>query len=460
MLGSHEEAEDAVQQTFASAYSALRSRERDIRLKPWLYTIARNRCLSMLRARREQPAELDDQPTAGLSEQVEQRADLRDLLVDLRDLPPEQREALVLFELGDLSQAEVADVIGVEPVKVKALVFQARSTLIENRQARATPCAEIREQLATATGGALRRGPLRRHLKSCAGCSDYRDQVRSQRSALALILPVVPTAGLREGVLAAIGFGGGGGGAGLASGGAVGAATGSAVGGGGGGGGLFASLAGTGGAKLAVAGAVAAGTIGGGGVAIDRTIANHGVPSADAAEAPAGASAGSSGATSPIGGGPDPGAVVAVPVDDSTGHGDPGDKGDRRRDQRGGRHGEGSEDDNRSGDRSEGSKGDDGKRDDDDGSGESGGRGGKKGDGEHGNDGKGSKEGKGGKDDGPKQPESDDSGDADAQADVQPPPTGRGEGRRGGGKSGRESDADGSGDDEKDRRVLSLDVPH
>ena len=164
MLGSREEAEDAVQQTFASAYTALQSNRREIKLKAWLYTIARNRCLSILRARREQPSEIDDLPTAGLSEQVQQRADLQELLSDLHELPDDQREALVLFELGDLSQTEVADVIGVEPVKVKALVFQARSALIENREARAIPCAEIREQLATASGGALRRAPLRRHL--------------------------------------------------------------------------------------------------------------------------------------------------------------------------------------------------------------------------------------------------------------------------------------------------------
>src|SRR3954463_5323304 len=64
MLSSVEEAEDAVQQTFISAYDSLRADQRDIKLKAWLYTIARNRCLSILRARREQAAELDDVPTA------------------------------------------------------------------------------------------------------------------------------------------------------------------------------------------------------------------------------------------------------------------------------------------------------------------------------------------------------------------------------------------------------------
>src|SRR5687767_8219100 len=56
MLGSPEEAEDAVQHTFAAAFRDLqRGDERDIALKAWLYTIARNRCISVLRARREQP---------------------------------------------------------------------------------------------------------------------------------------------------------------------------------------------------------------------------------------------------------------------------------------------------------------------------------------------------------------------------------------------------------------------
>jgi RNA polymerase sigma factor (sigma-70 family) len=273
MLGSRDEAEDAVQQTFASVFTDLQSNRREIRLKAWLYTIARNRCLSMLRARREQPSEIDEIPTAGLSDQVQQRVDLQELLHDLRELPEEQREALVLFELGDLSQAEVADVIGVEPVKVKALVFQARTALIENREAREIPCSEIREQLATATGGALRRGPLRRHLKACEGCREFRDQVKAQRRALAALLPVLPSAGLKSSVLAAIGIGGGTGGGGLIA------------GGGATGGGLFASVGGGASvAKMAVAGTLGLGAIAGGGIAVERAVKSDGGPTAQASE--------------------------------------------------------------------------------------------------------------------------------------------------------------------------------
>ena len=158
MLASDEEAEDALQHTFMAAYRALRSSERPILLKAWLFTIARNRCLSVLRARREQVA-LDDGHAAsdGLAADVDRRAELRGLLADLEQLPEEQRAALVLFELGDHSHDEIAEVLGVRREKVKALVFQARESLAGWRRARETPCVEIREQLATARGAALKR---------------------------------------------------------------------------------------------------------------------------------------------------------------------------------------------------------------------------------------------------------------------------------------------------------------
>ncbi len=209
MLGSVQEAEDAVQHTFASAYRALLDDDRPIRLKPWLFTIARNRSLSVLRARREPAVAAHEIPTAGLADQVEQRAELRDLLSDLRDLPHEQRAALLLAELGSLSHAEVAEVIGCEVQRVKALVFRARSGLIERREARDTPCADIREQLANLRGGSLRRSELRHHLRVCAGCRDYRQQVKRQRRLLGAALPVTPSVGLKSSVLGGLGLGGG-----------------------------------------------------------------------------------------------------------------------------------------------------------------------------------------------------------------------------------------------------------
>jgi RNA polymerase sigma factor (sigma-70 family) len=219
MLGSREEAEDAVQHTFAAAYRDLLRDEREIRLKAWLYTIARNRCVSMLRARRMEIAGEWEMSTQGLAEQVERRVELRELLRDLGELPEEQRAALLLSEVGDLSHAEVAGVLGCEVQKVKALVFRARSGLIQRRDARETPCDEIREQLASLRGGSPRRSELRHHVKECPGCQDFQAKVRQQRGMLAAALPVIPSLKLKSSVLAAAGIGGGSAGGGAAAGG-------------------------------------------------------------------------------------------------------------------------------------------------------------------------------------------------------------------------------------------------
>ena len=215
MLGSREEAEDALQHTFLSAHGALTGSEQPVHLRAWLYTIARNRCLSMLRARREQVSLEDAEPAVeGLASEVQRRQDLRDLLGDLARLPDDQRAALVLAELGDVSHEDIAQIVSCPKDKVKALVFQARTSLSDTRRARDTSCQEIREQLATLTGGALRRKTLRRHLSECAGCREFRAEVQHQRRGLAIVLPVVPTVALKHavlgGALAAAGGAGGG----------------------------------------------------------------------------------------------------------------------------------------------------------------------------------------------------------------------------------------------------------
>jgi RNA polymerase sigma factor (sigma-70 family) len=217
MLGDADEAEDAVQHTFLSAYNDLIASEKQIHLRAWLFTIARNRCYSILRSRREQPsADLDERVTEGLATQVQRRQDLRDLVVDLRRLPEEQRAALVLAEIDALSHEQIGEALGVPREKVKSLVFQARESLVASRAARETACADIREQLVNGRGGALRRSNLRRHLRECAGCRDFRKLVERQRRQLAVVIPVIPTLALKEGVLT--GSAGAGAGAGFAGG--------------------------------------------------------------------------------------------------------------------------------------------------------------------------------------------------------------------------------------------------
>jgi RNA polymerase sigma factor (sigma-70 family) len=234
MLGTREEAEDALQHTFMAAYRDLVGSEKHIQLRAWLYAIARNRCLSVLRSRRERPLdELEDIPTEGLASEVQRRQDLKDLLRDLADLPEDQRAALVLSEIGDMPHDEIAAVIGCPRDKVKALVFQARTSLHSSREARETSCEDIRAMLSSLRGGSLRRTALRRHLRDCPGCREFQADVRRQRQAMAVLLPVAPTLGLKESALAAAFHSAGATAAGVAAGagGAAVAGTGAAAGG-------------------------------------------------------------------------------------------------------------------------------------------------------------------------------------------------------------------------------------
>ena len=222
MLGSRDEAEDVGQQTFIAAYRDLKRSEAPIAFRPWLYGIARHRGLSALRRRRVRAVgEIPEPaPTSNLAAEVDMREDLRALLVDIGRLPDEQRAALVLAVLEGLSHEEIGEILGCPRAKVKALVFQARSSLAACRTARETPCAEIREQLATLRGAALRRATLRRHLDDCPGCRAFRDAVRAERRGLRAWLPLAPTFIFKREALGGL-FGSGGGAGGAALGGSV-----------------------------------------------------------------------------------------------------------------------------------------------------------------------------------------------------------------------------------------------
>jgi RNA polymerase sigma factor (sigma-70 family) len=286
MLGRADEAQDAAQHTFFVAYRVLRAGERLEAVRPWLFTVARNRCVSMLRARREDhPGEAVVEPsTDGLAAEVQQRADLRALLRDLAELPDDQRAALLLAEVADFSHAEIADVIGVRRAKVKALVFQAREALVAAKDARDTPCDAVREELATARGAALRRTQLRRHLHTCAGCREFRDQLRDQRRALGLLLPVAPSA-LRDASLVGT----------LEAGAGAGAA---------------ASVAATGikaiAAKLAIGGLLAGGVAAGGTAAVVLPASDPAPPASDAGARPAGSTTATTPRIEPASTGVDP----------------------------------------------------------------------------------------------------------------------------------------------------------
>src|SRR5919201_2751710 len=112
MVGSSQDAEDLLQEVFAAAHLAIVGDERPINARPWLYRIARNRCLNHLR----RPAadgqdSMDVLPSehgVTTAERVQKREDFRALVEDVGELPETQRTALLLRELDALSYEEIA----------------------------------------------------------------------------------------------------------------------------------------------------------------------------------------------------------------------------------------------------------------------------------------------------------------------------------------------------------------
>src|SRR3954452_7205398 len=107
------DAQDVVQTTMAKALGALGRGLPDAPARPWLFRIAHNEAIDVLRGRR--PAEaLDDVTVTGppLESTVGQRGRLAPLVSDLGHLPERQRAALVLRELSGLSHEEIGAALG------------------------------------------------------------------------------------------------------------------------------------------------------------------------------------------------------------------------------------------------------------------------------------------------------------------------------------------------------------
>ena len=233
MLKSEQDAEDVLQEVFVAAHKAMLGDDRRINVRPWLYRIARNRCLNHLRKPVPEGQDtMDFHPHENgttTDDRVQKREELRLLIADVQMLPETQRTALLLREIDALSYEEIAEAMDGTIPSVKSLLVRARITLAESTEARLLTCDEVRLELAEAAEG-LRKasGPVRQHVRGCQECKDFRGQLRSDSKALAAIFPLGPIALLQAGLLAKLGIGGGAG-----SGAASGAAGGSgAVGGG------------------------------------------------------------------------------------------------------------------------------------------------------------------------------------------------------------------------------------
>ena len=190
MLGSREDAEDILQYVFVAAHKAMLADNRRINVRPWLYRIARNRCLNHLRRPVPEGQEsMDVHPHengASVLERVQNREEFRRLVSDVRTLPETQRTALLLREVDAMPYEDIAQAMGTSVPSVKSLLVRARMSLAEAAEARLLSCAEVRLELGqVAEGMAKSSAPARRHARSCDRCRRLKRELRQTTGPVA-----------------------------------------------------------------------------------------------------------------------------------------------------------------------------------------------------------------------------------------------------------------------------------
>ncbi len=145
-MRSEEDARDALQDAFVSAFRSLGNFAKNAQLSTWLHRIVVNACLMKLRTQRRHPEEdieqylprfLEDghqvEPSVTWSESAEtvlQRTELCGLVRRcIEQLPDTYRVVLLLRDIEEMSTEEVAEILGVTPNAVKIRLHRGRQAL-------------------------------------------------------------------------------------------------------------------------------------------------------------------------------------------------------------------------------------------------------------------------------------------------------------------------------------------
>ncbi|MGH8773732.1 MAG: RNA polymerase sigma factor [Jiangellaceae bacterium] len=222
MLRDRDAAADAVQDTFVIAAERIGQLRGDDRLRSWLYAIARNECLRIVRVRGRTTA-LDEAALEGVGAVTDETVDLDS---DVRQeelttlvwtaadgLNPREREVLDLSLRHRLDGPELAAAMGVSTNLAAAVLSTARqqleralAALIVARTGR-RDCVTLDGLLAGWDGAmtVLLRKRVARHIESCTGCTERKRRDVSAAALLGATPMLVAPPALRERVLGAYG---------------------------------------------------------------------------------------------------------------------------------------------------------------------------------------------------------------------------------------------------------------
>ena len=134
MLRDPAAAQDAAQETFLKMISKIQSVQQGTTLKSWLFSVARNEVLMVLRRNTIVPMEpLDDEMEAydpATPHSISIHSELREKISEaIGQLKPAYREAYLLRETEGMSYEEIASVTGTTVSAVKSKLFKSRTAL-------------------------------------------------------------------------------------------------------------------------------------------------------------------------------------------------------------------------------------------------------------------------------------------------------------------------------------------
>lgn len=146
MLGHRQDAEDVAQEVFVRAFRYLEHWDQERPFKPWLVTIAVNRCRTALERRSKLPSqndlaiELAAERRTYSQHRQDEIALGEELQLALSELRDDYRSVFVLFHQQELSYQEIGEILGCPEGTVKTWLHRARAQLATRLRERGVIC--------------------------------------------------------------------------------------------------------------------------------------------------------------------------------------------------------------------------------------------------------------------------------------------------------------------------------
>lgn len=137
-LYTYEDLEDAVQDVFIKTYQNIKSFHVNKKFSTWLYRIAHNTFINVIKKKGREPVGFFDfdtlikiptRPSQTLQDDLSKKEDRESLEKNLKDLSPKYREVLVLYYFEDMEYKEIADVLSIPISTVGVRIARGRAML-------------------------------------------------------------------------------------------------------------------------------------------------------------------------------------------------------------------------------------------------------------------------------------------------------------------------------------------